>query len=317
MTKQAYLFVHFKEKRTPDGEQVYFGVSRDGFHWELVNDGQPVLWSYYGDKGVRDHTIVRTEDGKFFILATDLSLSYGMLNQYENSWEKIGRCGSKCLSLWESDDLVHWRKQRMVKLGDEHFGCLWAPDIIRDPKDGGYLVHWSSSHDRNDYGYKGIFCAKTHDFVQFTEPRLLYEKQDSGIIDSAMYEENGRYFMFLKSEENPQRIILVESESITGPFERNNAFDQSMEPLEAGLYEAPTAVKLADGRWCLFLDYYGCDAEGQGYVPFIADSLASGRFIRSDAAFHFPYGYKHGTILAITMDEYESLKQLKKKPSEY
>jgi len=22
----AYLFVHFKEKRTPDGEQVYFGI---------------------------------------------------------------------------------------------------------------------------------------------------------------------------------------------------------------------------------------------------------------------------------------------------
>ena len=36
---QAYLFVHFREKTTPDGEQVYFGISRDGFHWEAVNDG--------------------------------------------------------------------------------------------------------------------------------------------------------------------------------------------------------------------------------------------------------------------------------------
>ena len=51
---QAYLFVHFREKKTPDGEQVYFGLSRDGFHWESVNDGKPVLWSFYGDKGVRD-----------------------------------------------------------------------------------------------------------------------------------------------------------------------------------------------------------------------------------------------------------------------
>ena len=25
---QAYLFVHFREKTTPDGEQVYFGISR-------------------------------------------------------------------------------------------------------------------------------------------------------------------------------------------------------------------------------------------------------------------------------------------------
>ena len=38
---QAYLFVHFREKTTPDGEQVYFGISRDGINWEAVNDGVP------------------------------------------------------------------------------------------------------------------------------------------------------------------------------------------------------------------------------------------------------------------------------------
>ncbi|MDB8584757.1 hypothetical protein [Turicibacter sanguinis] len=36
---QAYLFVHFREKSTPDGEQVHFGLSKDGFHWEAVNQG--------------------------------------------------------------------------------------------------------------------------------------------------------------------------------------------------------------------------------------------------------------------------------------
>ena len=41
---QNYLFVHFREKPSPDGEQVYFAISRDGFHWEALNDGQPVLW---------------------------------------------------------------------------------------------------------------------------------------------------------------------------------------------------------------------------------------------------------------------------------
>ena len=66
---QAYLFVHFREKTTPDGEQVYFGVSKDGFNWEEVNGGAPVLWAYYGDKGVRDlHSkyckIHRLEKGK-------------------------------------------------------------------------------------------------------------------------------------------------------------------------------------------------------------------------------------------------------------
>ena len=53
-----------------------------------------------------------------------------------------------------------------------------------------------------------------------------------------------------------------------------------METIEEGKYEAATAVKLEDGRWCLFLDYYGVPGAGQGYVPFVADSLASGNFIK-------------------------------------
>ena len=130
---QAYLFVHFREKTTPDGEQVYFGISRDGFHWEAVNDGAPVLWAYYGDKGVRDFTITHSiETGKYYIFATDLSLSYGMRNQYHNSWDEIGRNGSKYFSVWESEDLVNWSDQRLVKIGDDDFGCL-CPALVFFP----------------------------------------------------------------------------------------------------------------------------------------------------------------------------------------
>ena len=52
----------------------------------------------------------------------------------------------------------------------------------------------------------------------------------------------------------------------------------------------------------------GVPGAGQGYVPFVADSLASGKFVRSDASFSFPYGYKHGTILPITEEDYERIK---------
>lgn len=313
---QAYLFVHFKEKRTPDGEQVYFGVSTDGFHWEEVNKGNPILWSYEGDKGVRDFTITRTKDGRFVILATDLSLAYGWPYKYKQSWAEITRNGSKCLVMWESEDLIHWSDQKMLELGDKDYGCLWAPDIIYDEKNEDYVIHWSSSHKKNDYGPKAIYYSRTKDFKEFTKAEELYRKADSGIIDSAMYEENGQYYCFIKSEGNPSRIILVKSDNITGPFTRVEAFDESMAVLEEGLYEAPTACRLEDGRWCLFLDFYGTDATGQGYVPFIADSLASGKFVRSDAAFDFPYGYKHGTILPITMEEYDRLKEFIKNPNE-
>ena len=309
MGDQAYLFVHFREKPTPDGEQVYFGISLDGFHWESVHDGQPVLWSTLGEKGVRDCTIIRCpQDGKYRIFATDLSLAYNFREKYSSHWPTVARNGSKCLSMWESEDLIHWSDQRLLQLGDENFGCLWAPDVFYDPQQNDYVLHWSSAHACNGYGDMGIWYSRTRDFSTFSEPRLLYQKPDAGVIDSAIYLEDGHYFLFLKSDRNPERIILLKASSAEGPYARVDAFDQSMLTIEAGLYEGATAARLIDGRWCLFLDYYGVLGEGQGYVPFLASSLDSGVFVRADREFSFPYGYKHGTILPITREECDRIK---------
>jgi len=316
----AYLFVHFREKITPDGEQVHFALSQDGFHWEAVNQGLPVLWTYYGSRGARDFTICRCKHtDRFYIVATDLSLAYGMRNEFHHSWDAISRFGSQSFSLWESKDLVHWSEQRLLSIGLDEFGCMWAPDVIYDPEQDDYVLHWSSSHQADDYRQKAIYYSRTKDFSSFTRPALLYRKADSGVIDSAMYEENGQYYLFVKSEGNPEKLILLKSRSVTGPFERVAAFDESMADCQAGLYEAPTAVQLEDGRWCLFIDYYGVRGRGQGYIPYTADTLSDGRFMRvsasradgcadHSAAFSFPYGFKHGTILPITQEEYERIR---------
>ena len=307
---QAYLFVHFRERKTPDGEQVYFGLSRDGFHWEAVNDGRPVLWSVLGEKGVRDCTIIRCKtDGKYRIFATDLSLAYNFRRKYHFNWPTVSRNGSKCLAMWESDDLLTWTEQKLLPLGNEDFGCLWAPDVFYDPEFDDYVLHWSSCHAHNGYGNMGIWFTRTKDFQTFTEPKLLYQKTDAGIIDSAIYVEDGLYFLFVKCDHDPERILLLQASHAEGPYCRVEAFDRSMLEIEAGLYEGPTACRLQDGRWCLFLDYYGVPGDGQGYVPFLADTLRSGTFIRADQEFSFPYGYKHGTVIPITTDTYDAIRQ--------
>lgn len=309
---RAYLFVHFKEKKTIEGEQVYFAVSTDGFHWEQINGGEPVLWSTEGDQGVRDFTIIRAKNGKFYIMATDLGLANCFESKYQGSWENISRYGSKNLVLWESEDLLHWSEQKMIKLGDEDFGCLWAPDIIYDQEKDDYVVHWSSSHSSNDYGFKRIYYSRTKDFEHFTKPALLCGKEDSGIIDSAIYHSKGMYYCFLKSEKNPAGIILEKAKTLTGEYIRVEAFDKEIAKLNnSGAYEAPTAFQMEDGRWCLMLDFFGCKTEEQGYVPFVAEDIDTGLFLRSDDSFEFPYGFKHGTIMAITLDEYEKLKSWK------
>lgn len=92
-------------------------------------------------KGARDFTITHCKyTNKYYIVATDLSLSYCMRNEYEHDWAKVSRFGSKCFSIWESEDLLHWSEQRLAELGDENFGCLWAPDIIFDKESGDYII---------------------------------------------------------------------------------------------------------------------------------------------------------------------------------
>ena len=217
---QNYLFVHFRETTTPDGEQVYFAISRDGFHWEALNGGRPVLWAYYGDKGVRDMTIVRDKHtGRFHIFATDLSLSYGMRGKYDHSWDNVSRYGSRDLAHWYSDDLVHWSEEEMITFGDETTGCIWAPDVIYDSKNDDYVLHWSYCHAGNNYAAKAIYYSRTKDFVHFTKPEQMFFKEPNGCIDSAMYEENGKYYMFVKDGDDPCYIVLFESDSITGPLD--------------------------------------------------------------------------------------------------
>ena len=245
--------------------------------------------------------------GKFHIFATDLSLSYGMRGKYAHSWDQISRNGSKCLAHWQSDDLVRWTEEELIPMGDD-FGCVWAPDILYDEEAEDYVLHWSSSVKADDYQRKSIYYSRTRDFVHFSKAQMLYGLPDIDVIDSAMYRENGKFYLFVKKSKNPQQVIELVSDSITGPFTPIPAFDESLAILEPGKHEAPTAVQLADGRWSLFLDYYGVRGAGQGYVPFLADSLASGRFVRSDTAFSFPYNFKHGTILVISDEEYARMK---------
>ena len=306
---QCYLFVHFRETTTPDGEQVYFSLSKDAFTWESLNEGKPVLWAYYGDHGVRDMTVVRdAERGQIHIYATDLSLAYGMRGKYAHSWKSIVENGSRYLAHWVSEDLIHWSEEELVPFGEDGAGCVWAPDVLRDGKTGEYLLHWSSPRRDQENRTMGIWYSRTADFRAWTKPAMLYGKEDAGVIDSAMAEENGKYYLFVKSDHNPERVIMLSAEQAEGPFRRVEAFDEAMRDVEAGKYEAPAVVRLEDGKWCLFLDYYGVKGAGQGYVPFVATSLEKADFVRSDQAFSFPFGFKHGTILPVSADEYHRMK---------
>lgn len=303
-----YLFTHFKEKITPDGEQVYFGVSRDGLNWEKVNDGNPILTATLGEKGCRDIEIVRLHTGGFVILTTDLCVAYRYDENLRLDWSNINSTGSKCLRMWKTDDLVHFSEEKLVHFGRDDFGCMWAPEVFFDEENEEYLIHWGSTVAEDNFKHMSIYCSTTKDFETFSEPKLFFTKKNE-ILDTHIAKIGDTYHMFYKNAHNPPMNMHATSKNLYGPFEHDAEFEKYMdeEVYWPGSYEAPTTFTLPDGRWCLMLDFFGCEKEKMGYVPFVSNTPGDAHFERRPELVSFPYGYKHGGVIEITDEEYERL----------
>ena len=125
-----YLFAHFREKLTPDGEQIHLAVSKNGYDFTAVNDGNPVITCDKGEMGCRDIDVIRLKNNSFVFIATDLCIVNRMDENHDVNWADISSNGSKFISLWRSDDLVHFTPQELKYFGRDDFGCIWAPEIF-------------------------------------------------------------------------------------------------------------------------------------------------------------------------------------------
>ncbi len=305
----AYLFSHFREKITPDGEQVYFALSKDGFNWKQLNNGKPILTSTMGEKGCRDIEVTRLKSGGFVILTTDLSIAYRMDENYQVNWKEVNSTGSKFLCMWKTKDFITFSQQKRIHFGRDDFGCLWAPEIFYDDINDEYLIHWGSTVAEDNFTHMSIFCSTTKDFENFSEPKLFFTKSNE-ILDTHLVKFDGIYHLFYKNAEHPSMNMHATSNNLYGPYEHDKAFEDYMSTLEKpGSYEAPTTIILPDGRWCLMLDFFGCEKDNMGYVPFVSDKPGDSNFKRSDESFSFPYGFKHGGIIKITDDEYKAIEK--------
>ena len=304
-----YLFVHFREKLTIDGEQVHFAISENGTDWERVNGGKPVLTCTTGELGCRDIELVRLHTGGFVLVATDACIVRYMDDQYRVDWRKLNHEGSKFLSLWRSDDLLHFSPQELLFLGRDDFGCLWAPEVFFDEDTQTYLLHWSATVRETAFEHMSIYACETKDFKTFTRPKLFFDRPTE-ILDSHLVKHGDTYHLFYKNSNHPSGVMHATSKSLYGPYADDGDFTAIMQAMaQPGSYEAPTTLVLPDGRWCLMLDFFGCEKEKMGYVPFVSPAASNAAFERADAQFTFPYGFKHGHAVEITPSEYEALRR--------
>lgn len=311
---EAYVFAYFKGEGSATGEQIYFATSEDGLHWKDMNDGEPVLQSELGEKGLRDPFIIRSPEGdKFYLIATDLKINGG------NGWGAAQTAGSQSIMVWESTDMVNWSNQRMAKVALDDAGCTWAPEAFYDEKTGEYIVFWASKTSADNYGVQRVYYSKTRDFYSFTEPELWIELENTegnaiSVIDTSVISvmENGKnvYYRFSKNEAgedhdvkggNGKYTIVEKSDSLLGGWtEVTSLKDQRY-------VEGGTCFKFnGEDKWCLLLDDFG----GVGYYPMITTDLGSGEFTRLDSSkYSFPSTMRHGTVMSLTRQEYDAIQK--------
>lgn len=290
-----YLFAHFTGE-SPDGEQIYFAVSKDGLHWTDLHDG-PILRSTVGECGVRDPFILRNSlNGEFVIMATDLRIAS------EKGWDVAQFAGSTSMVIWHSKDLLNWSEPDLhafPEISSVRGTCLWAPETFFDVNAQNWLVYFACMIDRK----QRVFSVRTTDFRNFSDFKLLIEK-DSHVIDTTMAEEDGIYYRF-SADGVSEGISMECSDTLdaeTPTFITGNT---------AGLHhiEGPIIQYLDEyegGSWCLYIDDI---VNGGGYKPCVSKKLHAQNFeILPHEAYDFGNRRKrHGSMLKITEGEYSQL----------
>lgn len=294
----GYLFVHFVGE-SEIGEQVYFSLSKDGLHFEDLNNSLPVLYSKVGELGARDPFIIRDdENNKFYLIATDLRIANG------KGWHVAQENGSRNLVVWESNDLINWSDEVLVEVGIPGAGCVWAPEAIYDNESKDYLVFWASKvkEDKDTESKQRIYCSRTKDFKAYSKPEKYIERENH-VIDTTIIEHNGMYYRFSK-DETTKNIRVDRANSLTGV----DFIDVNMPCVEALLgVEGPIIYKFNDREeWCLLVDQF---ATGKGYLPLVTNDLENGDFrVLNPDEYDMGFSKKrHGSMLKITKEEYDML----------
>ncbi|MCR5154217.1 MAG: glycoside hydrolase family 43 protein [Lachnospiraceae bacterium] len=242
MNTGAFLFVHFTGE-SERGEQIYFSLSEDGLHYNDLNNGEPVLVSGIGEKGVRDPFLIRDEKrGLFYIIATDLRIASG------KGWGVAQEAGSRDIIVWSSKDLCNWSEPWSVTVGIDGSGCVWAPEAVYDEEKDKFFVFWASKikYEGDPDSKQRIYAAYTEDFKKFSKPELYLERPNH-VIDTDIIRIKDGYLRFSKDET---------TKNIRMDFGKTLDKD-NFEPVKSKTLddlfgiEGPIAFRLKDGRYCL------------------------------------------------------------------
>lgn len=288
----GYLFVYFTGNRISE-EAVCFATSADGYNYQALHGGRPVLDSRVisSTGGVRDPHILRGEDGKtFYMVCTDMVSA--------NGWDS-----NRAMVLLKSKDLVHWTHSvvnMQKRLPDqENLKRVWAPQTIYDAEAGKYMIYWSMQYAG---GVDVIYYAYAN--ASFTDieaaPRPLFIPSDKkSCIDGDIVLKDGVYHLFYKTEGHGNGIKVATTRSLTsGRWTEEPDYKQLTTQAVEG---AGTFKLIGQDRYVLMYDVYM-----NGRYEFCETTDLS-HFVPASHPVSMNFHPRHGTVIAITQKEMQRL----------
>jgi len=273
----AWLFIYFKE---PGNQGIYFALSRDGYHYTPLNDGQPWVTPSFPGELMRDVFLTRGPDRLFHMVWT---------------WNWRGHS----LGYASSPDLLHWSAQKEIPIMQDFpdTNNVWAPETYWDAKKKEWLLIWSSSMKNSDTGNR-IWASFTQDFDSFTKPAVFF---DPGyvVIDATIFHRAGArhdpyYFIFKDQTADPLRyqVRFATGPTVEGPWSKIQA------PITEPWSEGPSAIQVG-GHFLVFYDHYRPPRARYEAV----ETTDWRHWVSADNRISLPQGCKHGSFLKITDEE--------------
>lgn len=286
--KPVYLFSYFKG----NGEDgLHLAWSEDGKAWKTLRNDASFLKPEIGkDKLMRDPSVVQDGAGTFHMVWTS------------GWWDQgIGYASSK--------DLKNWSEQKNIPVMEKFEGTrnAWAPELFYDKKDKLFYIFWASTvpgtakEVATSESEKGLnhrmYYVTTKDFNTFSETRLYFDPGFS-VIDCAILQKAGQYYMFLKNENSapPEKNIRVTVSK------KPRDFPVEVSAPITGKYWAEGPAPLQVGEYVyVYFDKY----TEKKYGAVRSKDLVHWEDVSEQVS--FPAGVRHGTAFRVSRKVWENL----------
>lgn len=286
-----YLLVYFSGN-LPEEERIKYALSEDGYNFEPVNGGQPVVVQDLGTQCARDPFIIRGNDGYFYLLATDMRSELGWTSNYS-------------IVTWKSKDLVNWEDETIIDMREVKSPLTnraWAPQAIWDEEKSMYLIYFSSSEwldeSKTNSSVTCIWGAYTKDFKTIEGQPFEIFAPDSGLdaIDADIIQVDGTYYLYYK-DESQGTICYAYSDELTSGYipPDDNEVNVRYQGVEGNFIYRITGTD----TYVMMMDSYKFD---RFYIQQTTDMVHFKRVAFSD--YDFDFAPRHGAVLHISDEEY-------------